>query len=36
MRAWLEAHDYRVVSVKAADVEKDVAAVLDSVAGSAL
>jgi tRNA/rRNA methyltransferase len=36
MRAWLEAHDYRVVSVKAADVEKDVTAVLDSVAGSAL
>jgi len=36
MRAWLEAHDYRVVEVAAADVERDVAKVLDALAGSAL
>jgi tRNA/rRNA methyltransferase len=35
-RAWLEAHDYRVVEVKAADVERDVAQVLDALALSAL
>ncbi len=34
--AWLAAHDYRVVEVNAADVEKDVAAVLDRLATSAL
>jgi tRNA/rRNA methyltransferase len=31
-RAWLEAHDYRVVEVKAADVERDVPRVLDELA----
>ena len=35
-RAWLEAHDYRVVEVTAADVERDVGQVLDALAGSAL
>ena len=35
-RAWLEAHDYRVVEVKAADVERDVGEVLDALAVSAL
>jgi tRNA/rRNA methyltransferase len=30
-RAWLEAHDYRVVELSAAEVEKDVAAMLDSI-----
>ena len=35
-RAWLEAHDYRVIEVKAADVERDVGQVLDALAGSAL
>ena len=34
--AWLAAHDYRVVEVKAADVVRDVAKVLDSLASSAL
>jgi tRNA/rRNA methyltransferase len=34
--AWLTAHDYRVVEVKAADVVADVAKVLDSLAASAL
>ena len=36
MRAWLEAHDYRVTEVAAADVERDVAKVLDALASSAL
>jgi tRNA/rRNA methyltransferase len=35
-RAWLEAHEYRVVEVKAADVEADVARVLNELAVSAL
>jgi tRNA/rRNA methyltransferase len=35
-RAWLEAHDYRVVDVRAAEVERDVAQVLDALASSAL
>ena len=35
-RAWLAEHDYRVVEVEAADVERDVAKVLDALAGSAL
>ncbi len=35
-RAWLEAHEYRVVEVKAADVERDVGEVLDALAVSAL
>ena len=35
-RAWLEAHDYRVVEVRAAEVEQDVAKVLDALASSAL
>ena len=35
-RAWLEAHDYRVVEVRAAEVERDVAKVLDALASSAL
>jgi tRNA/rRNA methyltransferase len=34
--AWLAAHDYRVVEVKATDVLGDVAKVLDSLAASAL
>ncbi len=34
--AWLAAHDYRVIEVKAADVKKDVAAILDRLAASAL
>ena len=33
-RAWLQQHDYRVLEVKAADVERDVAAVLDQLAGA--
>jgi len=32
-RAWLEQHDYRVSEVKAVDVERDVAGVLDTLAG---
>jgi tRNA/rRNA methyltransferase len=32
-RAWLEQHGYRVSEVKAADVERDVAGVLDTLAG---
>ncbi len=32
-RAWLEAHGYRVVEVRAAEVERDVAKVLDDLAG---
>jgi tRNA/rRNA methyltransferase len=32
-RAWLEQHGYRVSEVKAADVERDVAKVLDELAG---
>jgi len=32
-RAWLEAHGYRVMEVRAAEVEKDVAKVLDELAG---
>jgi tRNA/rRNA methyltransferase len=35
-RAWLEAHDYRVVEVKAAEAERDVADVLNELAVSAL
>jgi tRNA/rRNA methyltransferase len=35
-QAWLQAHDYRVVEVRAADVERDVAQVLDALAASAL
>ena len=35
-RAWLEAHDYRVIEVTAAEVEADVAGVLDALAASAL
>jgi tRNA/rRNA methyltransferase len=35
-RAWLEAHDYRVFEVRAAEVERDVAPVLDALAASAL
>ncbi len=35
-RAWLEARDYRVIEVKAAEAERDVAAVLNALAGSAL
>jgi tRNA/rRNA methyltransferase len=35
-RAWLEAHEYRVVEVKAADVEADVAGVLNELVVSAL
>jgi len=35
-RAWLKAHDYRVVEVKAAAVEADVAGVLNELAASAL
>jgi tRNA/rRNA methyltransferase len=35
-RAWLEAHDYRVVEVKAAEAERDVAGVLNELAVSAL
>jgi len=35
-RAWLAAHDYRVVEVRAADVEADVAGVLNELAVSAL
>jgi tRNA/rRNA methyltransferase len=34
--AWLAAHDYRLVEVKPADVENDVAGVLDRLAGLAL
>ena len=34
--AWLAAHDYRLVEVKPADVENDVAGVLDHLAGLAL
>jgi tRNA/rRNA methyltransferase len=34
--AWLTAHDYRLVEVSPADVEKDVAGVLDRLAGLAL
>jgi tRNA/rRNA methyltransferase len=33
-RAWLQQHDYRVLEVKAADVARDVAAVLDQLAGA--
>jgi tRNA/rRNA methyltransferase len=33
-RAWLQQHDYRVLQVKAADVERDVAAMLDQLAGA--
>jgi tRNA/rRNA methyltransferase len=36
MRAWLEAHGYRVIEVAAADVERDVGQVLDALAVSAL
>ncbi|MGA2566963.1 MAG: TrmJ/YjtD family RNA methyltransferase [Pseudolabrys sp.] len=32
-RAWLEAHGYRVIEVRAAEVERDVAKVLDELAG---
>ncbi|HSP50021.1 MAG TPA: TrmJ/YjtD family RNA methyltransferase [Pseudolabrys sp.] len=32
-RAWLEQHGYRVSEVRAADVERDVAGVLDTLAG---
>jgi len=35
-REWLKGHDYRVFEVKAADVEGDVAKVLDGIAASAL
>jgi tRNA/rRNA methyltransferase len=35
-RAWLEAHDYRVVEVKAAEAERDVAGVLNQLAVSTL
>ena len=35
-RAWLEAHDYRVVEVKAAEAEQNAAAVLNALAGLAL
>jgi len=35
-KEWLQAHDYRVFDVKAADVERDVGKVLDEIAGSAL
>ena len=33
-RTWLQQHDYRVLEAKAADVERDVAAVLDQLAGA--
>jgi tRNA/rRNA methyltransferase len=32
-RTWLEAHEYRVVDVRAAEAERDVAKVLDELAG---
>jgi tRNA/rRNA methyltransferase len=32
-RAWLEAHDYRVIEVSAGDIERDVAKVLDTISG---
>ena len=32
-RTWLEAHEYRVVEVRAAEAERDVAKVLDELAG---
>jgi tRNA/rRNA methyltransferase len=35
-RVWLQAHDYRVVEVKAAEAERDVAGVLNELAVSAL
>jgi tRNA/rRNA methyltransferase len=35
-REWLEQHDYRVVEVKSAEVERGVAGVLDALAASAL
>ncbi|HEY1474254.1 MAG TPA: TrmJ/YjtD family RNA methyltransferase [Pseudolabrys sp.] len=35
-RTWLQQHDYRVVEVSAAEVERDVASVLNALAGSAL
>jgi tRNA/rRNA methyltransferase len=35
-RAWLIAHDYRVIEVRGGDVERDVAKVLDGLAASAL
>ena len=35
-RQWLEAHDYRVIEVKADDIERDVAKVLDAIAASTL
>jgi tRNA/rRNA methyltransferase len=33
-RAWLQQHDYRVLEARAADLERDVAAVLDQLAGA--
>jgi hypothetical protein len=32
-RAWMIEHNYRIVDVMAADVEKDLAATLDALAG---